>query len=152
MKAPGAIILIGLAVVIIVIGATDRAKDVWAAITGNIGGTPNNGTDNVANVPGNSNPTDTPKDQDTCDGLVFVNSEDTQKYCCPVQVVGGINDDGTCPKQYTKGQSSDGGGFIDSCAKLNKCTSLVSGQAGYGSMHVVTLPTGFTGFRYNPHA
>lgn len=155
MKSSGAIILIGLAAVLIVIGATDRAKDVWAAIIGVTGGLDSLPGD-IGKGKGPSIPDETPPPNTNCvEGEMKVTQPSSEvAYCCPKTEIGLRNADNTCPKGYTNIQysASPNAQAQNGCARLKNCHIQGSGQAGYGSYNVTTLPTGFTGLRYAPNA
>jgi hypothetical protein len=160
MKGPGSIILIGMAVVFIVIGATDRAKDVWDAIRGIVPGA-DAASNTDSNTTGDStdnkspNPPDQGATQCTGNGEMEVTPVAGEApYCCPSSEVGASSKGAICPRQYVqvtyyavKGQTAIQYGGV----RLNNCHARGSTNTGGYGQHVVNLQTGMFGFRHAPN-
>lgn len=158
MKAPGAIVLIGVAVFLIVIGATDKANDVWNAIRGVTGG-----ENSPIPAPGGSGkngpdltlPPEHPPPLTTCSEgeMQVLPLSGEANYCCPKQEVGAGSQGADCPSGYTKVSYKARSDAADQfgCVRLKNCHLRGTGQGGYGRMNVARLPTGLTGFRHAPN-
>lgn len=151
MRGAGGILLIGLAVVLIAASVSGRLEDIWAALRGEAGG---GGSGNGTPLP--APPAEGPSETKCRAGQWLVTLMNGERQCynqgdiaSPEKGPDGL--DNVCRQGWEVGTHQQADKPVNVCVKRMTGEGGAPG-AGYGvSRNLVTLPTGFTGFRNAPN-